>query len=127
VKFFIDNNLSQQLANGMKAFGEPVEHLKEKFPENTDDLVWLKYVGQQKIFLVTRDDRMRHNQMELQSLKKHKVGAFFLGGKNLNRCRLIQQLVRNWPRMKDYAKKERRPFAFRVPPTGTKFMRISLR
>ena len=68
MRFFVDHNLSPQLAKGMKAFG-----------------------------------------------------AFFMGGKNRNRCQLIQQLVRNWPRMKELAKKTRVPFAFRVPPSGTKF------
>jgi predicted nuclease of predicted toxin-antitoxin system len=36
MKFFIDNNLSEHLANGMKAFGEDVIHLREKFSENTE-------------------------------------------------------------------------------------------
>ena len=48
-------------------------------------------------------------------------GAFFMGGKNRNACQLIQQLVRNWPRMKEIAEKTRRPFAFRIRPKGAKF------
>jgi predicted nuclease of predicted toxin-antitoxin system len=37
MKFFVDNNLSPQLAKGMKAFGEDVIHITEIFPHNTDD------------------------------------------------------------------------------------------
>lgn len=126
MKFFIDNNLGQQLANGMKAFGEEVMHLKEKFSEDTPDVEWLSYVGEQNLILVTRDLKVRYRPLELKALKEYKVGAFFLGGKNRTRCELIQQLVRNWPRMKSLANTELRPFAFRVPPTGTKFDKIPL-
>ena len=72
---------------------------------------------------VTRDERIRWRPAELRALKDHKVGAFFLGGKNRTRCQLIQQLVRNWPRMKELAGKTNPPFAFRIPPQGVKVTR----
>ncbi len=126
MRFFIDNNLSKQMADGMAAFGEEVGHLQDSFPNDAKDEDWLPYVGDNELVLVTRDEEIRRKPAELRALKSHNVGAFFLGGKNLDRCRLIQQLVRNWPRMKDLAGKTRRPFAFRIPPTGTKFVKINL-
>lgn len=124
--FFVDNNLSEQLAAGMKAFGEDVVHLKDLFPEDEDDPVWLEYIGIEGWILITRDERVRYNPAETQALKAHGVGAFFLGGKHRTRCELIQQVVRNWPRIKEVAAKTRRPFAFRVRPTGGKFIEIPL-
>ncbi len=126
MRFFVDNNLSEHLANGMKAFGEDVIHLKELFSESTDDVTWLQYLGENDLFLVTRDERVRRNPAEIQAMRTYGVGAFFLGGKNRSRCELIQQLVRNWPRMKELASKTNRPFAYRIPPTGTKFVAIPL-
>ena len=127
MKFFIDNNLSPGLAKGMKAFGEDVVHLKEVLPEDIDDSDWLAHIGSKGWCLVTRDDRIRYRPAESAALREHGVGAFFMGGKNLNRCQLIQQLVRNWPRMKELAGKTRVPFAFRVPPTGTRFRAVELK
>jgi len=121
MRFFIDNNLSEQLARGMAEFGEDVVHLKKFFAADTDDEVWLERIGSEGWFLITRDDRVRFRPAELTALKENRVGAFFLAGKNLNRCQLIQQLVRNWPRIKEHAKRTRPPFAFRVPPSGAKF------
>lgn len=126
MKFFIDNNLGQNLANGMKAFGENVVHLLDHFPEDVKDSEWLEYIGNNGYFLITRDDSIRHNPLEIGAFRKYKVGAFFLGGKNKSRCDIIQQLVRNWPRIKKYAKTEREPFAYRVPPTGTKFTKFNI-
>ena len=126
MRFFIDNNLSDYLAKGMKAFGEDVVHLKEFFPEETEDVEWLKFVGEKNLILITRDERVRRNPAELTAFRRYNVGAFFLGGKNLDRCKIIQQVVRNWPRIKQHATKEKKPFALRVPPSGTKFSSIPL-
>ena len=126
MKFFIDNNLSTHLAHGLKEFGEDVIHLQDRFAENADDDDWLPIIGQEGLFLVTRDLEIRRNPAELNALKKYRVGAFFLGGKNLGRCQLIQQLVRNWPQIKEYARTKRPPFAYRVRPNGGKFDKIPL-
>lgn len=126
MKAFIDNNLSQQLASGLKGFGEDVVHLKDLFDEATTDETWLPFVGQNSLILVTRDNRIRWNPAEIAAFKANNVGAFFLAGKERKRCELIQQLVRNWPHMKELAGKTSRPFAFRVPANGSKIERIPL-
>ncbi len=124
--FFIDENLSPALAAGMKGFGESVIHLSGNFPRGTEDVVWLKFVGEKGMAVVTRDKRMRWRPAELAAVKVHRVGTFFLGGKSRTRCELIQQLVRNWPRMKKLAKTTTPPFAFVVPPSGAKIGKIEL-
>jgi predicted nuclease of predicted toxin-antitoxin system len=126
MKFFLDNNLSENLAQGLKIFGEDVIHLKDMFNEDTEDQIWLEQIGQKKMYLITRDERIRRNPFELNALKTYKVGAFFLGGKNLGRCKIIQQVVRNWPRIKELSARKKPPFAFRIPPQGTKFSQIDL-
>ena len=44
MKAFFDNNLSERLVMGLREFGEDVVHLKERFPEETEDVNWLKIV-----------------------------------------------------------------------------------
>lgn len=126
MRFFIDNNLSVNLARGMRAFGEDVDHLQDHFPDDCPDTEWLKYIGDNDYFLITRDDAIRRKPAELSAFKRYGVGAFFLGGKNRTVWQLVQQIVRNWPRIHEYAGRTRRPFAFRVPPSGAKFIRIPL-
>ena len=124
--FFFDNNLSPKLAKGMAAFGEDVIHLTDRYAPSTPDHDWLPEVGRSGWILVTRDDRVRRNPAELLALKESRVGAFFLGGKDRSRCELIQQVVRNWPRMKELAGKTPKPFAFRIPPSGTSIDKLPL-
>jgi predicted nuclease of predicted toxin-antitoxin system len=126
MKFFIDNNLGPDLAKGMRGFGENVMHLQEKFPHDAQDTDWLPFVGKNHLILVTRDLNIRRRPFELRALKSHNVGVFFLGGKKLNRCEIIQQVVRNWPEMKKLARKTDPPFAFIVRPRGIKIEPIPL-
>ena len=124
--FFFDNNLSPAVVRGLRGFGEDVRHLTELFTPNTPDVEWLKRIGNENWILVTRDERVRRNPAELNAFKRYNVRAFFLGGKNRTRCDMIQQIVRNWPRMKEFANRLRPPFAFRIPPSGTKFSKLTL-
>ena len=110
----------------MKAFGEDVMHLTEEFSQDANDSEWLPYVGDHNLILVTRDLKVRRRPFELKALKEHKVGVFFLGGKSRTKCELIQQLVRNWPRMKYLAESTGRPFVYHIPPRGTKIVNIPL-
>lgn len=110
----------------MRAFGESVDHLQDHFSPDTPDTEWLEYIGQGGFFLITRDDRIRRNPLEIRALRDYGVGAFFLGGKNQARWDLVQQLVRNWTQIKEVASRTRPPFAFRIPPKGTKFDRLPL-
>ena len=124
MKFFFDTNLSQHMAKGMSAFGENVTHLKDHFTEDTEDSVWLEFIGINSFILITRDKNLRKNPLEIQTIRKFKVGAFFLGGKNLTKWHLIQQLVRSWPRIKEFSRKTQKPFIYLVNRTGTKMNRI---
>ncbi len=126
MKFFVDNNLSVEVVRGMRGFGERLVHLTEEFDPSTDDSDWLEVIGTRGWFLVTRDERVRFRPAEISAIKEHNVGAFFIGGKNRSRCELIQQIVRNWPRMKEIANSTRPPFLYRIPPKGTKYTRLPL-
>lgn len=105
--------------HGMRAFGENVEHLIERYPTgDPGDEVWMRDIGQDGLIWVSRDLRIRHNAAVLDLVREHRIGGFWLGGKNLPHCNMVRQLVRNWPRMKDLADKTAPPFIFVVPPHG---------
>ena len=124
IQFIVDENLSPQLADGLSGFGEDVKHITEVFHAGILDDDWLPEVGRQGLTLVTRDRRIRFKPAELRAYRQNNVGGFVLGGKSLKRCDIIEQIVRNWRRMKKFAAKYDPPFLFRIPPRGTKFDRI---
>jgi len=124
--FFFDNNLSSKLPAGLRGFGEKATHLQDHFAGDTPDAKWITDIAAWGWILVTRDLRIKRNPAEKGALREGRLGAFFLSGKNRTHCQLIQQVVRHWPQMKVLASKTPKPFAFRVPPTGTKIDPIAL-
>ncbi|MBU2518070.1 MAG: DUF5615 family PIN-like protein [Proteobacteria bacterium] len=124
--FFFDNNMSPKMAEGMKAFGEDIVYLKELFSDGTEDVVWLEYIGDNGIYLITRDDRILRNPAEKKAFVEHNVGGFFVGGQQLTRCDLIRNIVRNWHHIKSFAQKNHKPFAAKIPRSGSKIKSLNL-
>ena len=127
MRYFFDNNLGKNLALGLRGFGEDTLHLTEKFDEKTPDEEWLKFIGTEGYFLFTTDKRIRRRPLEKKALLDHNVGAFFLGGKNMSRWNYIRQIINAWHKIEEAAKKEKKPFAFRVTRSGSNLERINLK
>jgi predicted nuclease of predicted toxin-antitoxin system len=125
MRFFLDNNLSVKLARGLATLSDDeVIHLRDKFPPDSPDTEWLRFIGENGYLLVSRDRKIRFHPAERRALIQYRVGAFFLSGKDLDSWDLVEQVVRNWRRMKEYAEEQSKPFIYNIPPNGTKFTRI---
>jgi len=124
--FLFDQNLSPNLAKGLKAFGENATHLTDHLSPETIDTELFKYLCENDMILITRDENIHYNDAERSAIHQFKVGAFFLGGKNRDKWEIIEQVIRNWRKMKETAERENRPFAFRIRPNGTQFDRINI-
>lgn len=125
--FFFDNNISPNMAHAMALLdGEcNIIHLQDQFQDGTKDKDWLPQVGDNGYILVTRDRRITKRRAELETYKRHKVGAFILTGKNLGIWAQVKQLILAWENMKRFAEKTQRPFAFQIRSKG-KIIPISL-
>jgi uncharacterized protein with PIN domain len=105
VRFFIDNNFGRELARGLRDLGyENVEHLTDHFNEDEKDEVWLKYVGENKLALITKDRKIRANINEKEALRKYKVVAFYLQGDQMGKQDTSLQLMTAWHKMEEKAK-----------------------
>jgi predicted nuclease of predicted toxin-antitoxin system len=55
VKFFFDNNLAAKLAHGLNQMVEPdhqVFHLRDNFPPNAEDVVWMQALAAQDDWVI---------------------------------------------------------------------------
>ncbi|MBN1273425.1 MAG: DUF5615 family PIN-like protein [Candidatus Aminicenantes bacterium] len=120
MKFFFDNNLSNKIAQAMDLLDQEVEvkHLTDIFNQNTQDSEWLKYIGENKMILLTKDRKILKNVAEKQAIRRYKVGAFILTAKNLPIWEIIRSIVNKWEEMKQLASTSKKPFAYQVPRKG---------
>lgn len=124
--FFFDNNLSPKLAHGFREFGEDVVHLIDVFPPTAQDTDWLPVIGEKGWILVTRDKKIRRRPAELAAYRLNGIGGFVLTGKNIEGWRIVRQLVNRWLKMKELAESTRKPFLYRIPPSGSKIEPVPL-
>ncbi len=130
VRFFVDNNFGRTLVNGFRALGySDIEHLQDTFPQDADDEVWLKYVGENRYVLITKDKAIRHNPKEKEALLKHRVVAFYLGGDQMGTKEISKQLINAWGKIEACAERQFKKGvagAFIVRPRGGKIEEIPL-
>jgi hypothetical protein len=107
----LDNNLSPKYAEMIRdAFSEDVCALREHFPADTPDEVWIPEIGKRGWVLITEDNRIRKRPQERLALQLSGVTAFFLG-KSFGELKLLakgQALIQVWPRIKVQAEVSQR-------------------
>lgn len=116
--FFLDNNLSDRIAKGLRGFGEDARHLKEHFPTDAEDCEWLPEVAQRGWFVLTRDLGLHTKPLELALIKRHGAGVFVVTGRHLKAWDLIVLIVRKWPDIRRQAQALSRPFLLEVRARG---------
>jgi len=60
----------------LRAAGLDVRVHDELFPQATEDVVWLTEAGAKRWVVITRDDRIRYNQLEKQAVLASKLRFF---------------------------------------------------
>ena len=118
--FFFDNNLSPKLAKAINELDEvySIIHLRDLFPADTEDEIWLSHVGKNNMVLVTRDTKIRKHPAEINAIRTHRIGAFFLIGKKYTKWQGIRQLICAWEEIRSLGSGTTRPFAFQVSLRG---------
>ena len=79
VTFFIDRSLGGKLvAQALRNAGAKVEIHDDHFAPDTPDVDWLVKVGKLGWTVLSKDERIRRNPVELAALKSAQIKAFFL-------------------------------------------------
>jgi len=118
--FFFDNNLSPRLVDGLGAFGENVQHLRETFAPDTKDAIWIPQVAEWEWILVTRDKRIRTRPLEIEARVRSGLSAFvFTQKREPVLWGWVELVVRRWAEIKRLADDERQPFLIAIPERGS--------
>jgi len=124
VKFFFDNNLAPKLAHGLNQMAEPdhsVVHLKDKFPANAEDVVWMRALAnEQDLVIVTADMHIRRNPHEVRAWLEAGHTIFFLkpGWTDLTFWDQANKFTKCFPALIKEAERAERGSAFIVNVSG---------
>jgi hypothetical protein len=95
----------------------------EHFPSGTEDSVWLPFVGQRGWILLTKDKRIRFNQLEKTAVRRHRVREFYFSSGNFTGAEMAEILVAALPAMIKTVRKQEPPFIASIAKSG----QVSLR
>ena len=125
MRFFFDNCLPPALAKALAALAEPdghvVEHLRDKFPADTADTVWIGALAAEGDWIiVSGDPRITRNPAERAAWRESQLTAFFLkpGWTNLDPWVQASKLVARWPKIVSRAEGAESGSGFFVPVSG---------
>jgi PIN like domain len=105
LKLLLDHNLSPRIARSLQALF-PDDHkvvaLRDKFPPNVSDLMWISALDLERGWAVlTKDLRIRTRPHERAALDRSQIVYFFLSGA-WNKCSVEEttaRLIRLLPKM----------------------------
>ncbi len=124
MRFFFDNNLAPKLAHGLDQMVVPdhrVIHLKDNFPGNVKDLVWMRALAKEQDWvIVTADVRISRNPHEVKAWREAGHTIFFLkpGWTDLTFWEQANKFTKCFPALLEEAERAERGSAFIVSVNG---------
>jgi len=117
--FFLDRSLGGRLVlEALCSSGETVEAHDAHFPKDAPDVEWLGQVGSKGWVVISKDDRIRLNEVERNALAEAGVAAFFLGRSDLTGPQMASAIVKALPAMKRALRRFPIPFIARISADG---------
>ncbi len=133
MKFYIDENMPSQLAEGLAILEKPNEEgvevysIQKEFGRGTEDEVWIPQIGEENGIVITQDYNIQRTHQQYDLLRKYKIGIFFLrppGKIGYKYWEMVEKVITHWKEIKELAINSKAPFAYRIMPRG-KIERIS--
>lgn len=90
----------------------------QHFAPGTEDSVWLPFVGQQGWIVLTKDKRIRFNQLEKAAVRRYRVREFYFSSGNYSGAEMAETLVAALPKMIRAVRKYEPPFIASISKLG---------
>ena len=71
------------MPDALRAAGVEIRVHDELFPQGTEDVFWLREAGVNRWIVITRDDRIRYNQLEKQAVIAARLRFFSITSSSL--------------------------------------------
>ncbi len=138
MKFFLDNNISRRLAAALLVLDDrvgqgdwTVQHLKDRFEPQTEDVTWLEALGREREWIaVSGDIQISRNRAEKAAWRESGLTAFFFAGQYLEKklWTQVMHFLHWWPEITREAREHREApegSGYVIPMQGKKWRIIT--
>jgi hypothetical protein len=93
------------------------------FAQGVEDTAWLPFVGERGWILLTKDKRIRFNELEKSAVQRYRVREFYFASGNYSGAEMAAMLVAALREMVRFVRRYHAPFIASISKSG----RVSLR
>jgi hypothetical protein len=117
---YLDENLHncKPILDVLVQHGVKHERHGQHFAAGTEDFVWLPFVGQHGWIVLTKDKRIRFNQLEKTAVRRYQVREFYFSSGNFTGLQMAEILTTALPEMAKTVKKHEPPFIASISKSG---------
>ena len=123
---YLDENLHncKPILDALTLNGVPHVRHGQHFSPGTEDTTWLPLVGQNGWLLVTKDKKIRYNELEKTAVLHHRVREFYFSSGNYSGTEMAEILVAALPGMAKICRKHDPPFIASIAKSGSVNLRF---
>ena len=104
--FLFDNDISFRVARALRELvhGHDVIALRERFPTNSPDTVWIPEAGKNGWIVISRDENQRRRASEHSALKANGVRVLYVrhSSKQEQLFADAARIIKNWPKIEQW-------------------------
>ena len=112
--YFLDRALGKSVGIALQAIGKKVEFHNDHFAPDSPDTEWLPIVSQRGWIVLTKDENIGRNILEVQAIADNKARVFILVSGNLSTQGMIKIFVDAIDKIETIVKGNSAPFIAKV-------------
>ena len=122
---YLDENLHncKPILDALALYGVRCERHGAHFAAGTEDTTWLPLVGERGWMLLTKDKRIRFNELEKSAIQRYHVREFYFASGNYSGAEMATILVSALREMARFFRRYDAPFIASISKSG----KVSLR
>jgi len=96
----------------------------QHFAPGTEDTEWLPFVGERGWVLLTKDKRIRYNELEKAAVRQHKIREFYFSSGNYSGAEMADMLIAALRDMARIFRRQKPPFIASITKSGKADVRL---
>ncbi len=112
--YFLDRALGKSVGIALQAIGKQVEFHNDHFAPDSPDTEWLPIISQRGWIVLTKDENIGRNILEVQAIADNKARVFILVSGNLSTQGMINIFVDAIEKIEKIVKGNSAPFIAKV-------------
>ncbi|MFZ0286886.1 MAG: hypothetical protein WAL32_16790 [Terriglobales bacterium] len=123
---YLDENLHncKPILDALVQHGVKHERHGQHFAAGTEDTEWLPFVGEEGWVLLTKDKRIRYNELEKTAVLRHGVREFYFSSGNYSGSEMAEMLSEALHDMVRIFRRQKPPFIASITKSGKAEIRL---